>query len=171
LVLWLLPAAFILHDTEEILTMPAWIAHNQSVLQAIAQLGGLGQRVVENLPRSTGEVTVAVAVESLILVVTTIFLVLNPHRGLSLYLYSALLGAFVGHSLTHIAQAIVFREYTPGVVSAVVLIPPVGFYLYKCLFASHLLTWRIALGSAAVGMVAFLPAVVVAQYIGRQLVS
>jgi hypothetical protein len=71
--------------------------------------------------------------------------------------------------VTHVGLAILFRGYTPGVITAVVLIPPMGVYVYKQLLASNLVTWRAAIATAAVGMLAFLPVVLAAQYIGRSL--
>jgi hypothetical protein len=169
LAVWLLPATFIVHDSEEILTVPWWIAHNEPALQAIRTLGPIGNRVVANLPRTTGAVAAAVAVELLVLVVATAWLTRDPRRGLGLDIYSALLGLFVGHSVTHVGVAILLRGYTPGVITAVVLIPPMGVYLYKRLLESNLVTWRTAIATAAAGMLAFLPAVLAAQYIGRSL--
>jgi hypothetical protein len=167
--LWLLPATFIVHDSEEILTIPSWIARNEPTLQAIRRLGPLGDRVVANLPRTTGAVATAVAVELIVLAIATAWLSRHPRRGLGLGIYTVLLGLFVGHSVTHVGLTILFRGYTPGVITAVVLIPPMGVYLYRRLLESSLVTWRTAIAAAIFGMLAFLPVVLAAQYIGRNL--
>ena len=39
--LWLFPASFIIHDAEELATMPAWVDENRSTLAAIAGFGPL----------------------------------------------------------------------------------------------------------------------------------
>jgi Protein of unknown function with HXXEE motif len=169
LAVWLLPATFVVHDSEEILTMPSWIARHEPLLQAIRTLGPFGDRVVANLPRTTGAVARAVAVELIVLVIVTAWVTRHPRRGLPLDIYSALLGLFVGHSVTHVGLAILLRGYTPGVMTAVVLIPPMGVYLYRRLLDSNLVTWRTAIATAAVGMLAFLPVVLAAQYLGRTL--
>jgi hypothetical protein len=169
LALWLMPATFIVHDSEEILTMPSWIARHEPTLQAIRRLAPFGSRIVANLPRTTGAVAAAVAVELIVIVIVTAWLARHPRRGLPLDIYSAILGLFVGHSVTHAGLAILVRGYTPGVVTAVVLIPPMGVYLYGRLLDSNLVTWRSAIATAAVGMLAFVPAVLAAQYAGRNL--
>jgi hypothetical protein len=169
LAVWLLPAAFVVHDSEEILTMPSWIARHEPLVQAIRRIGPFGDRVVANLPRTTGAVATAVAVELMVLVIATAWLTRHPRRGLGLDIYCVLLGLFVGHSVTHVGLAILFRGYTPGVITAVVLIPPMGLFLYRRLLESNLVTWRTAIAAAVFGMLAFLPVVLAAQYIGRNL--
>jgi uncharacterized protein with HXXEE motif len=166
---WLLPATFVVHDSEEILTMPSWIARHEPTFQALRKLGPLGDRVVANLPRTTGAVATSVAVELIVLAIATAWLSRHPRRGLGLDIYTVLLGLFVGHSVTHVGLAILFRGYTPGVITAVALIPPMGVYVYKRLLESNLVTWRTAIATAAAGMLAFLPVVLAAQYLGRTL--
>ena len=154
---WLLPICFVIHDGEELLTMPAWIADHRAVLDAIAHSGPVARLAVEQLPTTTTEVAVAIGLELLLFIAATIAFVRDPPRPLTRYLYAALLGIFVLHSATHLAQALVLRDYTPGVVSAVLAIPPTGLVVYRALFAAKLLTWAEAISSTVIGAVAFLP--------------
>lgn len=167
--IWLLPVAFLLHDGEEIATMPTWVARNRVALDRIAELGDAAAWTVANLPATTGEVAVAVAFELLLILAATGALALRLRRGPALHFYSAVLGALLLHVVTHVAQAIVFRGYTPGVVSAVVVIPPASIALYGTLIRAGLLTGRSALLTAGAGAVAVLPVVVLAHQVGRLL--
>lgn len=167
--LWLFPLAFLIHDGEEIMTMPAWIEQNSATLAQVAALGTVGSHIVENLATTTAGVAVAVAFELGLILVATFLLARKRQRGFGLYFYAAMLGAFTFHLLTHVAQAVIFGGYTPGIVSAVLVIPPVSVYLYRRLFGVKLLTWRSAALSTIVGAICLLPTVVLAHYIGRSL--
>jgi hypothetical protein len=124
--------------------------------------------VVENLPTTTGAVAAAVAVELALIRAATMLLWREPRRGFGLYFYAAILGAFLLHVAGHLAQAVAFRGYTPGVLSAVV-IPPVSVYVYRRLLGANLLARRSALLSAVAGAVALPLMVLCAHYVGRTL--
>jgi hypothetical protein len=166
-VLWLLPAAFIIHDGEEVLTMPAWIARNRDVLERIAQLGGPARRAIESLPVTTAQVAAGATIELIVLSAATLAAARARPGGAAISVYAALLAVFVGHSATHLLQAVIFRGYTPGVVTAALVIPPVGVVLYRRLLNGGLLTARKALVSGAVGVLAFGPLFFVALALAR----
>ncbi len=165
-VVWLLPLAFVIHDGEEILTMPGWIARNRPVLDRIAEAGALARRVVENLASTTSAVTAAVLAELTVILLVTFLAQRRLHRGPAMYAYAAMLGVFFLHSVTHVGSAIVLRSYTPGVVSAILVVPPASIYVYRRLLSAGLLTRRSAAWSAAAGAALVVPAVVAAHYFG-----
>lgn len=167
--LWLLPLVFVIHDGEEILTMPRWIAGHRPLLEGIAHKSPAARRVVANLPTTTAQVAVAVAVELAVFLLATWLVARDPRPGFALYFYAALLGVYTAHSLTHLGQALLLRAYTPGVVSAVLLVPPVGGFIYKRLFEAGLLSQRSALLSAAAGVLGMVPLLLTAHLVGRVL--
>lgn len=167
--LWLLPLVFVIHDGEEILTMPRWIAAHRPLLERIADKSPAARRVVANLPTTTAQVAVAVAVELAVFLLATWLVARDPRPGFALYLYAAVLGAFTAHSVTHLGQTVLLRAYTPGVVSAVLLVPQVGVIIYKRLFEAGLLSRRSALLSAAAGVLAVVPLLLTAHFVGRML--
>ena len=166
-VVWVLPLAFVIHDGEEILTIPGWIARHRSLLDRIADTGTLARRVVENLASSRSAVTGAVLAELAVILLVTFVAQQWPRNRPTMYAYAAILGGFFLHSLTHVGSAIILRSYTPGVISAILVIPPASIYVYRRLFSAGLLTWRSAALSAAVGVALVVPAVVAAHYFGR----
>ena len=167
--LWLLPLVFVIHDGEEILTMPRWIAGHRPLLDRIAHESPAARRVVANLPTTTAQVAIAVAVELAVFLLATGLLAVDPRPGFALYFYAAVLGVFTAHSLTHLGQTALLRAYTPGVVTAVLLVPLIGVVIYKRLFAAGLLSRRSALLSAAAGVLGMVPALLAAHFVGRML--
>jgi hypothetical protein len=154
---WLLPLGFILHDGEELVTMTTWVASHRGELEKISSLGALARRLVESVPASPVEVGFTIASELALLVIVTILATRRPDSRLLFYMYSASLGVFVAHALTHALQAIIFRGYVPGVISAVTVIPAVGIIVYRRLFTSGALTPRTALVATLAGAVVFVP--------------
>lgn len=166
---WLLPAAFIVHDSEEIITMPDWIRQNREALATIAKQNEFAARVVDNLAQTTVQVAVAVVFELLLILLATVLLLKNRQNSFGLYLYSAILGVFFLHTFTHAAQALFFGGYTPGVLTALLVIPPTSLYLYRQFFQMKLLTWKTALLSALTGVLLILPVLLFAHFLGRTL--
>jgi len=164
---WLLPLAFVIHDGEEILTMPRWIAEHRPLLERIAHTGAPARRVVDNLPTTTAQVAVAVAVELAVLLLATVLFSRGPRPGPALYFYAAALGVFTAHSLTHLGQTLLLGAYTPGVVTAVLIVPAAGVYLYKRLFEAGLLSRRSAWLSGFAGAVGIVPLLLSAHRLGK----
>jgi Protein of unknown function with HXXEE motif len=156
--IWLLPIAFAIHDGEEVLTMPAWIAAHGPDLERVARLGTLPRRAIEHLPDTTEKVLVAASFELLVLIAATALATRYPRRAWAMSLYAALLGIFVAHSVTHaLLSVVVFPGYTPGVVSALIVIPLAGLIIYRRLISTGLLTVRRAVTATIVGAILFVP--------------
>ena len=120
---WTLPTLFLLHDAEELVTMPAWVAEHHEVLEAALSTLGL-ERLAAALPVTTAQMAWAIAVIAVIFLVVTAGIVARPHSAAWRALYGGLLGVFLLHAGTHVAQTLWFGAYTPGVVTAVLLVAP-----------------------------------------------
>ena len=170
-VLWLLPLVFIIHDGEELLTMPGWIVRHQQKLDQLARMNEIAAEMVHSLPTTTAQVAVAIGFILLLFVVVTAGASMTRRRGFWLYAYASLLGVLFLHVFTHIAQAILIGGYAPGVIGAVVAIIPGALYLYKRLFEAKLLTVKSALVTALIGFALFVPGAMLAHQLGRMLGS
>lgn len=168
-VFWLLPAVFVIHDGEELLTMPRWVATHRPELDRLAGLGGAAAEMVRSLPTTTTQTAVAVGLILLLFVVVTACASASRRRGFWLYSYACLLGVFSLHVFTHVAQALLFGGYVPGLVGAVVVIVPGALYIYKRLFEADLLTPKSAAVTALFGLALFIPGVLLAHQVGRAL--
>jgi hypothetical protein len=170
-VLWLLPVIFIIHDGEELLTMPGWVVRHQRELDQLARMNETAAAMVRSLPTTTSQVAIAIGCILLLFVVVTVGASISCKRGFWLYAYASLLGVLFLHVFTHIAQAILIGGYAPGVIGAVVAIIPGALYLYKRLFEAKLLTLKSAIVTALIGFALFIPGAMLAQQIGRMLGS
>ena len=168
-VLWLLPVVFIIHDGEELFTMPGWVVRHQQKLDELARMNETAAEMVRSLPTTTAQVAVAIGFILLLFVVVTTGASMSGKRGFWLYAYASLLGVLFLHVFTHIAQAILFGGYAPGVIGAVVAIIPGALYLYRKLFEAKLLTVKSAVVTALIGFALFVPGALLAQQLGRML--
>jgi hypothetical protein len=168
---WLLPAAFALHDGEELATATPWLAAHHQRLEQLSQHGWLGRRIVDSLPTSAAQVGLAVGVVALVVLVVTVGAAATRRRGVWLYLYSTVLGLFFLHVFTHVAQAILFRGYVPGLLGALAAVLPGSLIVYKRLLASGLLTPRAAVATALLGIALLVPGAVAAFALARWLAS
>ena len=119
--------------------MPRWLAAHRPLLERIAHESPAAQRVVANLPTTTAQVAVAVAVELAVFLLATWLVARDPRPGVALYFYAALLGVYTAHSLTHLGQTLL------------------------------LLSRRSALLSAAAGVLGMVPLLLTAHRVGRVL--
>ena len=170
-VYWLLPLAFVIHDGEELLTMPAWVATHRAALADVARTLGLGDDFVESLPTTIAEAAGAIGFLFVIFVGVTLGATMRRGRGLWQYAYASVLGVFFLHLFTHVAQCIYFGGYTPGAVGAVVAGAPASVYIYRELFGAKLLSGRTAVVTALIGLALFVPGVLFAQRIGHLFAS
>lgn len=170
-VLWLLPIVFIIHDGEELLTMPGWIANHQQELDRLAEINNATAEMIRSLPTTTSRAAIAIGFILLLFVAVTIGASVSSKRGFWLYAYASLLGVLFLHVFTHVAQAIFFRGYVPGLVGAIAAIIPGALYLYKRLFEAKLLTLKSAVVTAIIGFALFVPGAMLAHEIGRMLGS
>ena len=168
-VLWLLPLIFIIHDGEELLTMPGWIANHRQELDQLAGMSDIAAEMIRSLPTNTSQLAIAIGFILLLFVVITLGASLSSKRGFWLYAYASLLGVLFLHVFTHIGQAILIGGYTPGVIGAVVAIIPGALYIYKRLFEAQLLTLKSAAVTSLVGFALFVPGAMLAHQIGRLL--
>lgn len=170
-VLWLLPVVFIIHDGEELFTMPGWAASHQRQLAQFGNLSETTAEMVRSLPSTRIQVAVAIGIILLLFVVVTAGASLSPGRGFWLYAYASLLGVLFLHVFTHIAQAILIGGYVPGLIGAVAAIIPGALYIYQRLFAAKVLTLKSAAVTALIGFALFIPGAMLAQQLGRILGS
>jgi len=170
-VLWLLPLIFIIHDGEELFTMPAWIARHQRELDQLARMNKTAAEILRSLPTTKAQVAVSIGCILLLFIVVTAGASLSRERGFWLYAYATLLGVLFLHVFTHIAQAILVGGYAPGVIGAVVAIIPGALYIYKRLFEARLLTVKSSIVTALIGFALFIPGAMLAHQIGRMLGS
>jgi len=158
---WVLPAAFVLHDAEELATMPAWIAAHRNDLETrLAAVGAADAAAA--LPTTFVQVGIAIGCMLIVFVVVTAGVWSRPLSRLWRTVYGGLLGAFFLHAFTHVLQGVVFDGYTPGVVTAVVIVAPASAFVYGALTRRGALDRGPTAVATVVVLLLFVPAVMLA---------
>lgn len=73
------------------------------------------------------------------------------------------------HVITHLFQSILFRKYTPGVITAVFVTLPYTVYLFHRLVEMDILNWELFSNSLNVGVL-LLPLVILGHLIGKRII-
>lgn len=164
--LWILPLVFVIHDGEELVTMPGWLVEHRAMLDSLAQRGRLAARVAASAPTTTARAAVAIGLVLAVLLLVTTGATLS-HRKAWLYAYCSILGLLFLHVFTHAAQALFFRSYVPGLVGALFAVLPGTALIYRHLFTVRLLDWKTAILTALGGFALFVPGALAAWTVGR----
>lgn len=139
------PLAFFLHDAEEVLVQHRWmLSHHDTLLRRFPKLNP----VITHLCRlDTKAFAIAAFEELLILLVATCYVLVQGYC--CMQIWSALFMAFSLHLLVHIGQALLFRGYTPGVVTSLLLLP-YSFLGLQSIWCSMTITELLLWGTAGV---------------------
>ncbi|MEK4852567.1 HXXEE domain-containing protein [Paenibacillus sp. FSL H7-0756] len=123
--LWLLPVCFMFHDFEEILTVEAWgKKRGQAVTASVSH--ALRKRIAPMMSVTTRNFAMDVLFVYILIVGVTFLAVFLEFY----WPYLAVVAVFLLHVFTHLAQTIVLKLYTPGVVTAVLVAFPYSLYAF-----------------------------------------
>ncbi|MCX7710757.1 MAG: HXXEE domain-containing protein [Clostridia bacterium] len=119
LMVWLTLLVFVIHDSEEILTMEKWAADNISRLPDF---------IKDAAQINTAQFAMAVL---LLFVIGLLVAGLTTRYGVEstyfkAYIFVAVL--LLVNAITHVLQAVVFRGYIPGVVTTIIPLLPFTVY-------------------------------------------
>jgi hypothetical protein len=163
LVLWLLPLSWLVHDIEELVAIEGWSDRWRDAPGCRLQ-----RRLVERMASTRRRFTVAVALVGCVVVGATVAGVLDPD-GIGILVYATVLGGYFLHGFVHVGGSLVFRGYTPGLLTAVSLVIPVPISLYRELLGAGLLAPEVAVATGVVGFVVFRPVVVLANRLATRI--
>jgi hypothetical protein len=150
-VFWLVPLTWLVHDAEELVTLPRWHTRNEAALRALARRSASTRRLVSSLSDSRDTFAVAAVLVGGRLVGATVAKVSDPD-GVGLLVFAVCLGGYGLHGVVHVAQAAVF-----------------GGYVYWRLLGEGLLSTAGVAGTALGGLVVFLSAVLAATHLTARL--
>jgi hypothetical protein len=120
--IWLGPFAFLLHDLEEIATVESWLRQHGAELP----------RFVQPFAGVTTDQFAAVVAVLFIGYILAAWHGVHALRHARLPLpFLFVTGVFVANGLTHLAQALYFRGYVPGVITALLVNLPYGIALMR----------------------------------------
>lgn len=149
--IWAAPVVFLLHDSEELATIVPWLQVHRAQLPAIVQ----PITVV-----TTQQFALAVSLLFVGVLLAATHGALRARHGSRSIPFLLIAGALIGNGVTHVMQAVFFGAYTPGLVTAVLLVLPYGFLLGRALEASMLASPRAWFALIALGAIIQVPIVV-----------
>ncbi len=167
---WLFPVVFIIHDSEELLTMPAWFLAHRPDFRVFLSHFGAGS-FVDSVPTTFAQTALAIGLFLILICIVTTGVWLRPNSRLWRALYGGLLGTFLLHTLTHVGQAIMFHGYTPGLVTAVLVVAPISALLGASLLRRGAIDLKPSLLVASLGLVLLLPSILGAFRLSQWLLA
>ncbi|MEO8450343.1 MAG: HXXEE domain-containing protein [Gemmatimonadota bacterium] len=156
--MWLGPLAFAVHDTEEILTVEPWLR---------AHAGSLPELVQPFATITASQVSFAIAVLSVGYLVATWHGTRAVKAGASPVPFLLLTGAFVGNGVTHGLQALAFRDYVPGLVTAILVSLPYGWGIARACLRGGIASRRKLLWIGGLGLILQVPLALLALLAAR----
>ncbi|WP_067968161.1 HXXEE domain-containing protein [Nocardiopsis trehalosi] len=122
---WGLLAAWAVHDAEELATMPGWARRARPRLEAA--LPWVPGRVWDRMDVSPAHAATAIGLMGAIVAAAAAD---GARTGGRSAFYQAALTAFGLHAVTHAAQAAALRGYTPGAVTAPLVVAPFSLWAW-----------------------------------------
>lgn len=123
---WGLLVAFAVHDAEELATMPAWSARRYENIRA--RYPNLPPRLLSALRMSPAHAATAIGIMGGVVAAAS---AAGARTGGRSGFYQTVLAGFGLHALTHVGQSVVARGYTPGVVTAPLVVAPFSWWAWS----------------------------------------
>jgi hypothetical protein len=167
--IWMFPFVFIIHDLEEILTVQSFmIKRREQVIAILPQR--LSQIFLKQFSLTSKQFAIAVGFILIFVLLGTFLGAHSIKNGETPMGFLLLNIVFFVHVFTHIGQAIVIRGYTPGVITAALLVLPYSSYAFYGLFRTGLVDWNTVFTSAPFGLL-IIPIVLIGHTLGRKTYS
>lgn len=166
--IWLLPIMFILHDFEEIIMVEKWVEKN-SVMIYEKLPTKVADRIIKQFSMTTAQFSVAVLFIFLFVSGSTILAIQHLNQGSigNIHMFIVVTLVFFLHAFTHIAQSLILRSITPGVITSIIVILPYSFFLYQCLLVNEVITWSMIFVCLPF-CIFILPILLIAHWIGKK---
>ena len=130
--IWLFPIVFIFHDLEEIITIESSMAANKNKYPK-TNFVEMTLRMRKKLGSTAAELAVSAAWILLFISFTAVTTAHFSSDGGGFLLFTAILNLFVLQATMHIVQSIMFRGYTPGIITSLFLLIPYCLITYYSL--------------------------------------
>lgn len=124
---WLLPLLFMWHDFEELVVVPTWLAHHDPHIGRRTLFGGVARADI---------LAVGIWEEFCLL----LLIVAGAYWWHLPVLVMAASFPYLGHLVLHLVFVVIKHSYVPGVVTAVIELPLMSWYVMK-LSESLSLNW------------------------------
>ncbi len=129
---WLVPLLLAVHNLEEGLALPSWLGKHAEELQALLRSLGVAALVpppAELQPLLTRYST-ALVIVTVVPLLICLFARATSHRA-GLHAILALQAVVFANVFSHVGAALIFRGYSPGVLTAVAFNLPFSLHLFR----------------------------------------
>lgn len=123
---WGLLVAFVVHDAEELATMPEWTRRMSDELSV--RYPGLPPQLLSALRMSPAHAATAIGLVGAVVAAAAYD---GARTGGRSAFYQTVLAGFGMHSVSHVGQSIAARGYTPGVVTAPLVVAPFSWWAWN----------------------------------------
>ncbi|MGE7766814.1 HXXEE domain-containing protein [Peribacillus sp. NPDC096540] len=167
-IIWLFPVIFMFHDLEEIITVESFMTKYKNRVPK-AFLARLALIVKKKLGTKSAQLSITAAwillIISFITFMTAYLLTIEGN----LILFTATLNIFFLQAFSHIGQTIIFRGYTPGVITALFIVIPYSLLTYYRLFELGLIDGHLIFESIPFSIL-MVPIFLMGNLLGRRLI-
>jgi Protein of unknown function with HXXEE motif len=125
-VTWGLLVAWVVHDVEEWAALPGWT--QRAAIQLVERYPRVPARVWLGLRTSRLEAGIAISLVGVLIAWSSWA---GASTGGRSGLFQVVLIAFGLHAIAHAGQSVIFRGYTPGVVTALLVVAPFSWWAYQ----------------------------------------
>ena len=128
------PPLFLLHEAEEYRTALPWISDHASLVpNAIRSV----------LPQSPAFIGIAGLIFLVVFAVAAVIAIRSQPESAAWIVFAVLIVARLENAVLHVIESLVLMQYSPGVLTAVLLVLPLSLYLFTSLLRLHLIRRRL----------------------------
>jgi hypothetical protein len=162
--IWLSLVMFVIHDLEEIIWVEPSLKKNKHKI--LNRVPNSRRKSIGNmLDITSSQFAVAVLFEFVFLTVITF----SAAEHGQYFWFLAFMTIFFLHVFTHLGQALLFKIYAPGVVTAILIVLPYTGYMIYRMTSESLVSWSEVLISIPFGVL-IIPIVLMGHKLGKKLV-
>jgi hypothetical protein len=144
------PFLFVFHEIEEYRTALPWMMAHQSQLPDILR---------KAVPADATFILFAGIVFFIVFAAAAAMVLKNPGSRFWCTVFAVLILARLENALMHLAQSAIFRSYTPGVLTAVLIVAPVSLWILREFIREKRITTRSFIWMVPLAMLAQLSAI------------
>ena len=167
-VIWLLPVIFMFHALEEIITVESFMTKYKNRVPKTF-LAKLSFVIRKKLSAKSAQHSIMIAWILLIISFITFMTAYHIPTGENFLLFTAVINIFFLQAFSHIGQTIIFRGYTPGVVTALFMVIPYSLLTYYRLLELSLIDRHLLFKSIPITIL-LVPIFLIGNLLGRRLI-
>ncbi|MBS4176507.1 HXXEE domain-containing protein [Lederbergia citrea] len=167
-VIWLFPIIFMFHDLEEIITVENFMTKYKNRVPKTV-LERLALTIKKKLGMKSAQLSITAVWILLIISFITFMTAYHLPIGGNFLLFTAVLNVFFLQTFSHIGQTVIFRGYTPGVITALVIVIPYSLLTYYWLFELNLIDGQLIFESIPFSIL-MVPIFLIGNLLGSRLI-